>query len=473
MLGSPRSRPSSPPRQLEHRHARPGDPRRPRAATTSLRRQRAELRSPARLSAAASDLGMIPATSSEFMSIDPDVVAAVQHEHRRGRSTPSTPSATPALDEFGRAVKSVGGFGTVTTTSRPPRPRAGRAGRASTTAPRRRTEHARTAAAPRRTRRRTDVRDAPAAARRAARPTAAGRPRRRRGPAAARRGHARPPGERSTPADAGARRATRRCPPADPAASPAQRQRAGARGATAGRCSAAPYARSADSPSSSGRASAAAGCAPVRRRAPSCFGIVLGRIVVLQTAAAPTSCDAGRQGAAHQRDRRCRPERGTIFDRNGDELALSVPATTIFANPKLVADPRGTAADAGAAARPAPTRRRSSRCSRRSPTRRRPSSTSPARSTTTLAATVLALKLAGHRRRSPRTSGCCRAATSASASSGAPTPTASAPPAWRAVRRAAHRHRRRAGPRARQRGPSIPGERHDDHRGRSPATTSC
>ena len=35
--------------------------------------------------------------------------------------------------------------------------------------------------------------------------------------------------------------------------------------------------------------------------------------------------------------------RGAIFDRNGDELALSVPATTIIVNPKLVLDPGGTA----------------------------------------------------------------------------------------------------------------------------------
>jgi cell division protein FtsI (penicillin-binding protein 3) len=37
-----------------------------------------------------------------------------------------------------------------------------------------------------------------------------------------------------------------------------------------------------------------------------------------------------------------RANRGVVFDRNGDELALSVPATTIIANPKLVGDPAAT-----------------------------------------------------------------------------------------------------------------------------------
>ncbi len=34
-------------------------------------------------------------------------------------------------------------------------------------------------------------------------------------------------------------------------------------------------------------------------------------------------------------------ERGAILDRNGNELAMSVPQTTIYANPHQVSDPRG------------------------------------------------------------------------------------------------------------------------------------
>ena len=39
-----------------------------------------------------------------------------------------------------------------------------------------------------------------------------------------------------------------------------------------------------------------------------------------------------------------RADRGVIFDRNGSEIALSVPTTTLFADPQLVVDPIGTAA---------------------------------------------------------------------------------------------------------------------------------
>lgn len=35
--------------------------------------------------------------------------------------------------------------------------------------------------------------------------------------------------------------------------------------------------------------------------------------------------------------------RGTIFDRNGEELAMSVPASTVSVNPRLVDDPVATA----------------------------------------------------------------------------------------------------------------------------------
>jgi len=43
-----------------------------------------------------------------------------------------------------------------------------------------------------------------------------------------------------------------------------------------------------------------------------------------------------------------RAERGTIFDRNGNEIALSVPSVTVFADPQEVTDSAGTAAAIGA-----------------------------------------------------------------------------------------------------------------------------
>jgi len=65
------------------------------------------------------------------------------------------------------------------------------------------------------------------------------------------------------------------------------------------------------------------------------------RLVVLQVLDAPSLDEA----AARQRLRTIElpAERGRIFDRNGDDLALSAPARTIYAQPRLVQDPAGTA----------------------------------------------------------------------------------------------------------------------------------
>ena len=72
------------------------------------------------------------------------------------------------------------------------------------------------------------------------------------------------------------------------------------------------------------------------------FGAVLFRVTMLQT----TEADSYTLAGMHQRTRETilRASRGVIFDRNGDELALSVPSTTIFINPKLAGDPDATAA---------------------------------------------------------------------------------------------------------------------------------
>jgi len=70
------------------------------------------------------------------------------------------------------------------------------------------------------------------------------------------------------------------------------------------------------------------------------FAAVVGRVVLLQT----TGSDALRAAGKAQRTSESvlHARRGTIFARDGGELALSVPSTTIIANPKLVTDAAGT-----------------------------------------------------------------------------------------------------------------------------------
>lgn len=68
---------------------------------------------------------------------------------------------------------------------------------------------------------------------------------------------------------------------------------------------------------------------------------VLVKVGLLQT----VQGDSLRSAATQQwtRDRMLPAQRGAIFDRNGDELALSVPAATVTVNPMQVEDPAGTA----------------------------------------------------------------------------------------------------------------------------------
>jgi cell division protein FtsI (penicillin-binding protein 3) len=68
---------------------------------------------------------------------------------------------------------------------------------------------------------------------------------------------------------------------------------------------------------------------------------ILARVALLQTAEAQEYVDFGEQ--QRTREAVLTADRGVIFDRDGDELAISVPATTIFANPRLVVDAVGTA----------------------------------------------------------------------------------------------------------------------------------
>ncbi|MBI5090115.1 MAG: penicillin-binding protein 2 [Actinobacteria bacterium] len=72
------------------------------------------------------------------------------------------------------------------------------------------------------------------------------------------------------------------------------------------------------------------------------FTVVITRVVMLQTADAESLRAAGRDQRTSETI--LPATRGVIFDRNGDELALSVPSTTIIANPKNVGDPATTVA---------------------------------------------------------------------------------------------------------------------------------
>ena len=65
------------------------------------------------------------------------------------------------------------------------------------------------------------------------------------------------------------------------------------------------------------------------------------RVVLLQTVLR----DGYYEASVDQRTRVniIRATRGVIFDRNGNELALSVPSTTVYADPREITDPTGTA----------------------------------------------------------------------------------------------------------------------------------
>jgi cell division protein FtsI (penicillin-binding protein 3) len=69
--------------------------------------------------------------------------------------------------------------------------------------------------------------------------------------------------------------------------------------------------------------------------------VLIGQLVHLQVFADPSL----RQEAKAQRTNEfiLHAKRGTIYDRNGNRLATSVDATTIYANPREIADPRATA----------------------------------------------------------------------------------------------------------------------------------
>jgi cell division protein FtsI (penicillin-binding protein 3) len=71
------------------------------------------------------------------------------------------------------------------------------------------------------------------------------------------------------------------------------------------------------------------------------FLAVIARVTLLQTAQAEGLIKQGK--AQRTSETVLKASRGTIFDRNGNEMAISVPRTTLTANPRLVVDPAGTA----------------------------------------------------------------------------------------------------------------------------------
>lgn len=72
------------------------------------------------------------------------------------------------------------------------------------------------------------------------------------------------------------------------------------------------------------------------------FAAIAARLVDLQAVSADRYRSLGLSQRVHTVS--LPAERGSIFDRNGEDLAVSAPARTIYADPRVIADPAGTAA---------------------------------------------------------------------------------------------------------------------------------
>lgn len=73
-----------------------------------LRRERAELRSPGRLAREAAALGMVPASQTKFVTLDPDVVATVQRAGAPGNDG-AKPTVEQEFAEYARVKAQAGG----------------------------------------------------------------------------------------------------------------------------------------------------------------------------------------------------------------------------------------------------------------------------------------------------------------------------------------------------------------------------
>jgi len=71
------------------------------------------------------------------------------------------------------------------------------------------------------------------------------------------------------------------------------------------------------------------------------FTLVAARLTQIQVLSGPRYAALGESQRVHTV--KLAAERGSIFDRNGRDLALSVPQKTVWADPRLVTDPRGEA----------------------------------------------------------------------------------------------------------------------------------
>ncbi len=171
-----------------------------------------------------------------------------------------------------------------------------------------------------------------------------------------------------TPPPRGARQTARtaqRAAPVTRSHGPAPRSKPGSRTAGATRENRSPTTRSfnEDLPQRQQRTGARRIVAPPRRKTPHPLWFTVGRsenrlrwllaalvillvFVLLRVGGLQTGGGEARriEGARQwHRNVTLNADRGTIFDRNGDELAMSVPSSTISVNPKLVTDALGTA----------------------------------------------------------------------------------------------------------------------------------
>ncbi len=71
------------------------------------------------------------------------------------------------------------------------------------------------------------------------------------------------------------------------------------------------------------------------------FAIIIGRTAQLQLFEGSKYASLGESQRVHPVT--LPAERGSVFDRDGNDLALSVPQKTVWADPRLVTDPQGTA----------------------------------------------------------------------------------------------------------------------------------